>query len=100
MLYMVFANRYLNSFVHVPPPINEMPSHRFTVRPFVSFSTKLSSRVFLVQRAISFRALSQEMSSHSVAPGRRTCGFVSRRGLSMSCSSEEPFGHSVPRLVG
>src|SRR5260370_38308308 len=96
---MVLTARYLTYLVSVQPPMNEMPSHRFTVCPFASFSTNVSSRVFLVQRAISFRALSQEMSSHSVAPGRRTCGLGSRRGFSMSCSIEEPFVHIDPRLV-
>src|ERR1035437_6771422 len=97
---MAFTAKKLNSFVWVQPPMNEMPSHRFTVRPFASFSTKELSRVFLVHCAISLRALSQEMSCQSVAPGRRTCGFVSRRGFSMSCSGEEPFVHRVPRFVG
>src|ERR1700684_2022921 len=92
--------RKLNSFVSEQPPMNEMPSQRFTVRPLASFSTKELSRVFLVHCAISPRASSQEMSCQSVAPGRRTCGFVRRLGLSISCSSEEPLGHSVPRLVG
>src|ERR1700678_2921853 len=97
---MAFTAKKLNSFVSVQPQMNEMPWHRFTVRPFASFSTKELSRVFLVHCAISSRAVSQEISCHSVAPGRRTCGLVSRRGFSISCSREEPLGHSVPRLVG
>src|SRR5208337_99860 len=40
------------------------------------------------------------MSSQSVAPGRRTCGFSNRRSFRMSCSSDDPFGQSVPRLMG
>src|ERR1700689_3686627 len=97
---MALTAKKLNSFVSVQPPINEIPSHRFTVRPFASFSTNELSRVFLVHCAISFSASFQEMSCHSVPPGRRTWGLVSLRGLRMSCSSDEPFGHSVPRLVG
>src|SRR6516164_4376899 len=40
------------------------------------------------------------MSSQSVPPGRRTCGFSSRRSFRISCCSEEPLGQSVPRLMG
>ena len=59
--------------------MKEMPSQRLTVWPAASFSTNVSSRVFLVQCAISLRASFQEISCQSVAPGRRTCGLVSRR---------------------
>src|SRR5579864_3811520 len=40
------------------------------------------------------------MSSQWSEPGRRTCGFNNLRSLTMSCSSEEPLGQSVPRLMG
>src|SRR5881396_3339174 len=60
----------------------------------------VSSRVFLTNRAISLTASSQEISSQRSEPGRRTCGLVSRRSLSMSCSSDAPFGQRVPRVIG
>src|ERR1044071_8514389 len=77
-----------------------MPSQRLTVRPLSSRSTKVWSRVSLTLRAISSNAFSQEMSSQRSEPGRRTCGLSRRRSLRMSCSSEEPLGQRVPRLMG
>src|SRR5215213_2679750 len=76
-----------------------MPSQRLTVKPLSSFSTNVWSRVSLTLRAISSNACSHEMSSQRSEPGRRTCGLSRRRSLSMSCSSEAPFGQSVPQVV-
>src|SRR5215469_14927432 len=75
-------------------------SSRLTECPAASFSTKVSSRVFFTFCAISLIAWSQLISSHSVPPGRRTSGFSRRRSFMISCCSEDPLGHSVPRLVG
>ena len=55
----------------------------------------------LVQRAISLiGSVPGDVFPMSREPGRRTCGFSRRRSLRMSCSSEAPFGQSVPRLIG
>ena len=48
-------------------------------------------------------AWSQEMSSHWSEPGRRTCGFSSRRSFMMSCSQRRAFGAkraAIDRVVG
>ncbi len=42
------TTRKLNSFVSVQPPIQAIDSSRLTVCPVASFSTKVSSRVFLI----------------------------------------------------
>src|SRR5258708_1277693 len=97
---MNFHCRKLNSLVSVHPPTMARPGVRFTVCPFAFLATKVLSRVVLMCRAIPWMAPSQEMSSQWSEPGRRTFGLRIRFGLSMSYLSVEPFGQSVPRLVG
>src|SRR3954471_23955979 len=54
----------------------------------------------MIRSAIMSMAVSSSSSSHSVPPGRRYFTFVSRPGCWMSWREAEPFGHSVPWLIG
>ena len=50
--------------------------------------------------AIRSRAQSHSTRFHSVAPGARYSGYLSRLGLWTKSRSEAPFGQRVPRLTG
>ena len=62
--------------------------------------TRFSSRSSFMARAILSSASSQVIGSILSAPGRRIMGWVSRVSDFTKSFSAEPFGHSVPRLVG
>jgi hypothetical protein len=54
----------------------------------------------MTRSAIMSMAFSSGISSHSVPPGRRYLTLVRRPGDWTSCLEAEPFGHSVPWLIG
>ena len=107
---MIFRIAYSSSEFCCEPPRLAMASVRLTTTPSFSWM-KVSSRVFFTCLAISSIASSQEMSSQSDLPGRRTLGLYTRSGFSsispvsgftMLCSwnMAAPFGHRPPSLIG
>jgi hypothetical protein len=73
---------------------------RLTVTPSAFFSIRLASRSFFMWVAMRLMASSQEMRFHSLLPGSRTSGNLSRLGLLTMSIRPAPLGHSVPRFTG
>src|SRR5208283_5716858 len=95
-LWVMWPDSLLEAEAARKPAVNQ----RLTVSPAAFLVMKFLSRSSFIRRATFANASSQEIRFHSLEPGARYSGYLSRSGLWMKSTRPAPFGHRVPRFTG